>query len=149
MSEERGNRKTGEAPAVSAVLETCLYVEDLERAARFYEDLFGWKLMDGDSRLRAFGVAPGSVLLLFRRGATVQPVSAPGGVIPPHDGVSGSHVAFAIPEPDWDAWLERFEARGIAVERIVRWPRGGRSLYFRDPDQNLVELATPGVWPVY
>jgi catechol 2,3-dioxygenase-like lactoylglutathione lyase family enzyme len=89
------------------------------------------------------------VLLLFRRGATAQAVSTPGGVIPGHDGVSGGHVAFAIPAADWDAWLRRLEERGITVEKIMRWPPGGQSLYFRDPEQNLVELATPGLWAVY
>jgi catechol 2,3-dioxygenase-like lactoylglutathione lyase family enzyme len=63
--------------------------------------------------------------------------------------VSGGHIAFSISAADWDAWLRRLEERGIAVERIVRWPRGGRSLFFRDPEQNLVELATPGLWAVY
>ena len=149
MSDARGREGSTGAPAVTAVLETCLYLEDLDRASRFYETLFGWKLMDGDQRIRAYGVAPGSVLLLFKRGATAKPVSTPGGVIPGHDGVSGGHIAFSIPATDWDAWLDRLEERGIKVEQIVRWPRGGQSLYFRDPEQNLVELATPGLWAVY
>jgi len=149
MSDERRKANTSELPTVTAVLETCLYLDDLERASQFYEDLFGWKRMDGDYRFRAYGVAPASVLLLFKRGATAQPVSTPGGVIPAHDGVSGGHIAFSIPAADWDAWLRRLEEHGITVERIVRWPRGGQSLYFRDPEQNLVELATPGLWTVY
>jgi len=136
-------------PAVRGVLETCLYVEDLDGASRFYEGLFGWSPMFGDERLRAYGVAPGSVLLLFRSGATAEPVSTPGGIIPAHDGIAGGHVAFAIAPSEWDAWMARLEEQGIAVERIVNWPRGGRSLYFRDPEQNLVELATPGLWAVY
>jgi len=136
-------------PAVTAVLETCLYLDDLDRASHFYEELFGWKRMNGDDRLRAYGVAPGSVLLLFKKGATREPAAVPGGVIPPHDGVPGGHVAFSIAEKDWEPWMQRLGERGIAVERIVRWPRGGRSLYFRDPEQNLVELATPGLWDVY
>lgn len=136
-------------PTVTGVLETCLYVENLDRAARFYEDLFGWKPMDGDARLRAFGVAPGSVLLLFRRGSTREPVQVPGGVIPAHDGSGQLHIAFAIAAADWECWKNRIEARGIPIERTVRWPRGGQSLYFRDPDANLVELATPGIWAVY
>jgi catechol 2,3-dioxygenase-like lactoylglutathione lyase family enzyme len=136
-------------PAVTGVLETCLYAEDLDRAVQFYENLFGWKLMVGDERIRAYGVAPGSVLLLFRRGASREPVTVPGGVIPAHDGVGGGHLAFAIAAAEWDAWQRRLEERQIPVERIVHWPRDGRSMYFRDPDQNLVELATPGLWAVY
>jgi len=105
--------------------------------------------MDGDARLRAYGVAHGSVLLLFQRGATREEVQTPGGVIPPHDGKGQLHIAFAIAAAEWDAWKKRVEERGVPVERIVKWPRGGQSLYFRDPDGNLVELATPGLWNVY
>jgi len=136
-------------PTVTAVLETCLYVDDLESASNFYEELFGWERMFGDERMRAYGVAPGSVLLLFRQGATRDAVRVPGGVIPAHDGVGGGHVAFAIAAEDWDEWKQRLGARGIAIEHVVNWPRGGRSLYFRDRDRNLVELATPGLWAVY
>jgi len=149
MSDKRVQEKTKEIPLVAGVLETCLYAEDLDRAAHFYEDLFGWKPMSGDDRLRAYGVAPASVLLLFRRGATRGPVQVSGGVIPAHDGVGGGHLAFAIAAAEWDGWMRRLEERGISVERIVEWPQGGHSLYFRDPDRNLVELATPGLWAVY
>jgi catechol 2,3-dioxygenase-like lactoylglutathione lyase family enzyme len=136
-------------PAVSGVLETCLYVEDLDAVARFYEELFGWKPMFGDSRIRAYGVNKGSVLLLFRSGASREPVSTPEGVIPPHDGVPGGHVAFAIAAQDWDAWMRCLEERGVAIEEVIRWAGGGQSLYFRDPEGNLIELATPGLWAVY
>jgi len=27
--------------------------------------------------------------------------------------------------------------------------RGGHSIYFRDPDGHLLELATPGLWAIY
>ena len=149
MSGKREQESASGRPSVSAVLETCLYVDDLDEASRFYEGLFGWMQMVGDERMRAYGVAHGSVLLLFKRGATAQPVTTPGGIIPAHDGVPGGHIAFAIAGSDWDPWLRRLKERGVSVERIVNWPRGGRSLYFRDPEQNLVELATPGLWAVY
>jgi catechol 2,3-dioxygenase-like lactoylglutathione lyase family enzyme len=149
MRDEARKRNTREQPTVTGVLETCLYAGDLDRTAKFYEDVFGFSLMDGDARLRAYGVAHGSVLLLFQRGATRQAVQTPGGVIPGHDGQGQLHIAFAIAAEEWDAWKKRVVERGIAVERIVKWPRGGQSLYFRDPDGNLVELATPGLWAVY
>jgi len=136
-------------PRVTAVLETCLHVEDVERSARFYEDLFGFTRMAGDGRFCAFDVARGSVLLLFRRGGTLEPVQVPGGLIPPHDGSGHMHFAFAIQAADHNAWLKRLESAGVAIESRVRWEEGGESIYFRDPDQHLVELATPGIWPNY
>jgi catechol 2,3-dioxygenase-like lactoylglutathione lyase family enzyme len=134
---------------VTGVLETCLHVEDLERSARFYEDLFSLKRMAFDARFCAFDVSPGGVLLLFRRGGTLEPVQLPGGVIPPHDSSGRLHFAFAIRAEDLPAWLDRLSRAGIAIEGRVRWERGGESIYFRDPDQHLVELATPGIWPNY
>jgi len=136
-------------PEITGVLETCLYAEDLDRVARFYEDLFGWKPMAGDARFRAYGVNAGSVLLLFKKSATREAVVTPDGVIPPHDGVPGGHMAFAVAKQNWEPWLHLLEERSIAIERIVRWHRGGQSLYFRDPEGNLIELATPGLWAVY
>ena len=43
-------------------------------------------------------------------------------------------------------WLA---ANGLAIEEEREWPRGGTSLYFRDPDGHLLEVATPGVWSIY
>jgi catechol 2,3-dioxygenase-like lactoylglutathione lyase family enzyme len=133
-------------PAVTGVLETALYVADLARAAEFYESLFGFAKLDGDARFTALEVPGRQVLLLFRRGAGTEPVRLPGGVIPAHDGAGRLHLAFAVPEADLAAWEARLAARGIALEGRVRWPRGGTSIYFRDPDGHLVELATPGLW---
>jgi len=67
----------------------------------------------------------------------------------PHDGDGELHVAFAIPSAElanWESWLQ---TRGIAVEEKRTWELGGWSLYFRDPDRHLVELATPGTWSAY
>jgi catechol 2,3-dioxygenase-like lactoylglutathione lyase family enzyme len=105
--------------------------------------------MLGDARFCAFDVARGSVLLLFRRGGTLDPVRVPGGIIPPHDGSGHLHLAFAIRAEDFDAWLHRLKDTGIAIESRVKWEAGGESIYFRDPDEHLVELATPGIWPNY
>ncbi len=137
------------SPRVTGVLETCLPVEDVAGAARFYEELFGFRRMVSNERLCAFDVARRSVLILFRRGGTLEPVVIPGGVIPPHGGSGPLHFAFAIPAEDLRAWEQRLTDAGIAIESRVRWELGGESLYFRDPDNHLVELATPGTWPSY
>lgn len=47
---------------------------------------------------------------------------------------------------DIDAWKTRLNEAGVAVESTVDWPGGNFSYYFRDPDNHLVELITPGQW---
>jgi catechol 2,3-dioxygenase-like lactoylglutathione lyase family enzyme len=131
------------------ILETCLHVGDLEAAIAFYQRLFGFEIMARDDRFCAFNVAPRDVLLLFKRGASTKPMPVPGGIIPPHDGQGRMHIAFAIAAQDLAGWESRLISQEIAVESTVHWPEGGTSLYFRDPDQHLVELATPGIWPNY
>jgi catechol 2,3-dioxygenase-like lactoylglutathione lyase family enzyme len=136
-------------PHVTGVLETCIHVEDLVRSADFYERLFGFRRLACDERLCAFDVAGRDVLILFRRGGTSEPVTLPGGVIPPHGGSGQLHFAFAIPEEDLRAWEHRLNEEGVKIESRVKWSLGGESLYFRDPDGHLVELASPGIWAIY
>jgi catechol 2,3-dioxygenase-like lactoylglutathione lyase family enzyme len=136
-------------PAVVAVLETGLYVDDLQRAVEFYDRLFGFPKMFRDDRLCSYNVSSRSVLLLFRKKATLEPMQMPGGILPPHDGEGQQHMAFSITADAWDGWISRLRELKIAAESIVNWEAGGRSVYFRDPDGNLLELATPGIWPIY
>lgn len=134
---------------VRGLLESSLYVGDVERARAFYVDLFGFPVLTADDRLCALDVAGGAVLLLFRKGGTDQDVRIPGGVIPGHHGEGHLHLAFAVAADELAGWEARLGERGIAIESRTSWPRGGLSIYFRDPDQHLVELVTPGVWATY
>lgn len=136
-------------PKLGGVIETSLYVDDLGRAARFYEQVLGLAAMAADGRFRAYDVGGRSVLLLFRRGATAETVQLPGGTIPPHDGHGRLHVAFAVAADALPAWERRLAEHGVAVEGRTDWPRGGHSIYVRDPDGHLLELATPGLWPIW
>jgi catechol 2,3-dioxygenase-like lactoylglutathione lyase family enzyme len=137
------------APKIAGVLETALYVEDLDRAAAFYEDVLGLKLINKDQRFAGYMAGPRSVLLLFKRGSTLETVHLPGGTIPPHDGQGTLHVAFAIDADALAPWEAHLGTHDIAIEGRTDWPRGGKSIYFRDPDNHLLELATPGLWPNY
>ncbi|HZZ24375.1 MAG TPA: VOC family protein [Roseiarcus sp.] len=134
------------APAIEGVLETSLYARDLKRTAAFYRDLFGFKALVDSPRLVAFEIAQRSVLLVFQAGATEQDVVDPGGTIPGHDGRGRLHLAFSIGADDLGAWRKRLAERGVDIVGEYRWPRGGTSLYMRDPDGALVELATQGLW---
>ena len=84
-------------PRVSGILESSLYVADLDRSREFYQRLFGFEQFMCDGRMCALGVPGEQVLLLFRHGATDQPAPAPGGFIPPHHGRGALHLCFAIP----------------------------------------------------
>jgi catechol 2,3-dioxygenase-like lactoylglutathione lyase family enzyme len=136
-------------PQLDAVLETALYVDDLDRAVRFYSDVLELKPLYQDSRLSAFSVGDRNVLLLFPRGGSLETVHMPGGTIPPHDGAGPLHIAFAIAKDELPKWEERLRDNNIAIEGRTRWKRGGESIYFRDPDGHLLELATPGLWTIY
>jgi catechol-2,3-dioxygenase len=136
-------------PRIRRVLETAVYCDDLHRTAEFYKRLLDAEPMLEGERLVALDAGGGTVLLLFQRGKSTQPLQLPTGVVPAHDGHGPSHFAFAIDAADFPAWESRLSALAIPIESKVRWNAGGRSLYFRDPDGRSVELATQGTWPNY
>jgi catechol 2,3-dioxygenase-like lactoylglutathione lyase family enzyme len=136
-------------PEITGIKETCLYVNDLARAVAFYERVLALRRMAGDERFCALSVADNHVLLLFKKGASNQVMPVPGGAIPPHDSDGPAHIGFAIPSDSLAGWERVLAENGVAIESRVTWPRGGRSIYFRDPDGHAVEFLTPGVWPIY
>lgn len=134
---------------LDGVLETALYVDDLARARAFYEDVLRLAVLYEDSRMCAFSVGGRSVLLLFPRGGSLKTVVMPGGTIPPHDGSGPLHIALAVSATQLRAWEGHLTTNGVAIEGRTTWKRGGESIYFRDPDGHLLELATPGLWAIY
>jgi catechol 2,3-dioxygenase-like lactoylglutathione lyase family enzyme len=133
---------------VRRVLETALDCDDLPASAAFYTRLMAATPMLQTERLVAIDAGEGTVLLLFQKGAA-PPLLMPGGLIPGHDAGGPGHLAFAIDAADLSAWEARLAELAVAIESRVTWERGGLSIYFRDPDNRLVELATPGLWPSY
>jgi catechol 2,3-dioxygenase-like lactoylglutathione lyase family enzyme len=138
-----------DTPPIRRVLETSLYVADLVRSRAFYTQLMGFPVFLEDARMVALGVPGGGVLLLFRHGGSQAGSDMPEGHVPGHDGAGRLHLAFAIGPADLAAWEAHLAAQGVTVESRITWPRGGTSLYFRDPDDHSVEVATPGLWPNY
>ena len=130
-------------PPLEGILETAIYVDDVDRAVAFYRDVLGLAIVDVSQRLTALAAGPRQLLLVFKRGASVRlPLT-------PHDASGHQHVAFSIPASALEAWEPWLVEHGVAVIEKKRWDRGGTSLYFHDPDGHLLELATPGVWSVY
>jgi catechol 2,3-dioxygenase-like lactoylglutathione lyase family enzyme len=124
------------------VVETGIYVDDLDRAEAFYRDVLGLAVLGREAgRHVFFRVGAGSVLLAFNAAATLR-----GDQLPAHGARGPGHFALGIPAGSLEEWKQRLAAYGVAVEQEVAWPRGGRSIYFRDPAGNSVELLTPGLW---
>lgn len=136
-------------PPLNGMLEYGLYVDDVARAAEFYERVFGGRVMVAKERMAALDVEGRAVLLLFKKGASADPIPIDEGVLPGHDGEGTQHFAFAIEADDLDAWEAWLAENGIEIEGRMSWESGGKSLYFRDPDQHCVEVATRGTWEIY
>jgi len=128
-------------PRLTRVLETVLYFADQDRSERFYRDLLGLKLLDREPGRSLFFRAGDSVFLLFDASETAR-----AGALPPHGATGPVHTCFQVPAEDYDSWRDYLGACGVPVIREVRWPLG-RSLYFHDPDGNLLELADADIWP--
>ncbi|WP_128294063.1 VOC family protein [Afifella aestuarii] len=141
------NVEKAATPKIEGILETAVYVADLAAAHAFYGEALGLERMTGTSRMMTYAVGPSEVLLVFHRGDTLEDTKTAGGVIPGHHSEGPAHFAFRIATDSYGQWKRHLQATDIAILSEVSWPRGGRSLYFRDPDGNVVELATRGLWP--
>lgn len=127
---------------LSQLSEAAIYMNDLQAAEQFYHGILGLELI---SRMEDRGLA-------FRCGATVLLVFDPARTripdagVPTHGATGEGHIAFVVDDSELDVWRDRLAQCGIPVEAEVNWPTGGRSLYFRDPARNVVELAPPTLW---
>jgi len=129
-------------PAIVGVVETCVYADDLENAERFYGECLGLTLAAREpGRHVFFQVGDRNMLLVFRAEASRR-----GDSLPPHGATGSTHLALGIAAEDLEAWRNHLQRHGVQIEQQQEWRGGGRSLYFRDPAGNLVELITPCVW---
>ncbi len=127
---------------IKAVVETAIYVDDLQAAEDFYRAVLGLRVIGKEpDRHVFFQVGEGSVLLAFRAENSLK-----GDQLPSHGATGPGHFALGVEAEAFDAWRKLLHGHGVTMEQEVEWPRGGKSLYFRDPAANSVELVTPGVW---
>jgi catechol 2,3-dioxygenase-like lactoylglutathione lyase family enzyme len=134
-------------PSTSRIIETALYVADVDKAAAWYRDIFNFPIIfQQEKRLRVLQVGHEQVLLLFREGGSLTPTALPGGVIPAHDGSGPAHIAFAMRMADAEEWVKHLKARGVDIESRVDWGKDDLSLYFRDLDNHVLELISGDYW---
>jgi catechol 2,3-dioxygenase-like lactoylglutathione lyase family enzyme len=129
---------------IQGVLETSVYADDLDAADRFYQRVLGLHRHARVDDRHLFFRCGDDMFLVFRTDRTSEPDST----VPPHGATGPSHVAFSVHESSIDAWRHRLLGMGVEIEAEVEWPRGGHSLYFRDPAGNSLELASPRIWGI-
>ena len=129
------------------VLESALYAENLEETARFYAEVMRLERIAAVEGRHVFFRADKGVLLLFRPQATREPPPPDARVpVPPHGATGPGHLCFAGSAEEIERWRERLAEAGVAIEADFDWPQGGRSIYFRDPAGNSIEMAEPRIW---
>lgn len=134
-------------PEIQGIVETVLYTDDLDASAAFYAGVLGLELIASHDGMRVFKAGTSQNLLLFDRREAETDKSLRGGMVPGHRCDGPAHIAFHIAVADYGEWVEALRANDVAIASEVTWPGGGRSLYFDDPADNVIELATPGLWP--
>jgi catechol 2,3-dioxygenase-like lactoylglutathione lyase family enzyme len=128
---------------ILGVYETVLYAPDPPTAAAFYRDALGLEQLEEPDDLSAvFRLPAGHVLLIFNPLMS----SRPGRPVPSHGSAGAGHIAFAIEAGTYEDILTSLSDKGIQIEREIEWERG-RSVYFRDPAGNSVELVDGDIWP--
>jgi catechol 2,3-dioxygenase-like lactoylglutathione lyase family enzyme len=128
-------------PVIHGLLEIGIYRPDLAALERFYTEVFGLSvIMRTGDRLVALRCGH-AALILFDPATTREP-----GMVPEHGASGAGHIAFVMPDEEYDTWRRHLGRHGVEIEREVRWPEGGVSLYVRDPAGNSVELAPPHIW---
>ena len=128
-------------PPLAGVLETVLYAGDLDAAEAFYGRVLGLVLDSSQPGLFRFFRAGPAMLLIFDPDAAGRNRN-----VPPHGAKGPGHACFAVAEATLDGWRAWLLSQGVAIEHEQAWPRGGRSLYVRDPAGNSIEFATPRIW---
>ncbi len=125
-------------------------VSDLERTTSFYRDVLGLRLVhegasddDPDARHFWFSAgdgAPGTLISFLEYPALQRGTVGVGSV---------QHFAFVVESAEEQvAWRDYLRGRGVQCTDVFE--RGGfRSIYLRDPDEHIVEIATrgPGLTP--
>jgi len=127
---------------VTEILETCLYVDDLDAAEDFYSRVLGLQRYSRVEGRHVFFRCGNRMFLLFNPSETQRA----SGDFPTHGATGEGHVAFTMQDDQIAAWRTHLQKHGVDIETEVTWPGGGYSIYFRDPAGNSVELATEAVW---
>src|SRR5262245_24474322 len=104
-------------PGFNGVLETALYVDDLDKAEDFYGRILGLpKIFSVPGRQLVF-CCQDSILLVFRPDHTERErVVINGGAIPLHGARGSGHMAFRVAREGLEHWRVHFIRTGVSIE---------------------------------
>ncbi|WP_370273227.1 VOC family protein [Pseudooceanicola nitratireducens] len=134
------------ASPFDGILEAALYAEDLDAAEAFYGGILGLEKITRVEDRHVFFRVGQTVLLIFNPARTAAGGSNPALPVPPHGAQGPGHLCLRATAPQIATWVQTLETRGIAIEADFHWPNGARSIYFRDPAHNSIEIAEPRLW---
>jgi catechol-2,3-dioxygenase len=136
-------------PKVIKLVETSIYVSDLERSESFYTRVLGLEVFTRDIPRDVFLKTGRSMFLIFNPAYLRKEKEREGdAAIPQVYEVGKTHIAFEIDRNDFEGWKDLLSKNGVTIEHEKTWENEQRSIYFRDPDGNVVELVESGNWPV-
>lgn len=132
---------------INGVLETCLYAEDLNAAESFYTGVLGLKQVSAEEGRHLFFKCGRGMLLIFNPEHTLQEQTfVNGSPVPLHGSKGPGHLALSINADDHQYWERRLKKHRVEIESKVEWPNGYKSIYFRDPAGNSLEIVSAGLW---
>jgi catechol 2,3-dioxygenase-like lactoylglutathione lyase family enzyme len=123
------------------IKESCLYIDNLELAENFYGTQLGMPVISKVKGRHIFFRVGTSVLLCF-----IPEVTRREQHLPPHYADGKQHIAFEVPESQYEAWKEKIREMGIAISHVQEWGSGRNSFYFEDPFGHVLEIVPPGIW---
>ena len=128
---------TPEVAWPGGIVAVTLFVEDLEKAKRFYQDVFQLPVFfeDDNSAVFRFGETLVNLLAVNEAPGLIAPaqVAAPG---------VGARSQFTLGVADVDATCDRLRARGVELlNGPMDRPWGIRTASFRDPGGHIWEIA--------
>ncbi|WP_081710259.1 VOC family protein [Arthrobacter sp. 35W] len=137
MTEQQSDNQPGTASWPRGVSAITLFVDDLDLAKSFYQEVFGLPVVfeDADSAVFAF---PNTLVNLLATGAAVELIE-PAAVGGPH---SGARAQFTVEVDDVDAACAELARRGVALlNGPMDRPWGIRTASFQDPSGHIWEIA--------
>lgn len=129
------------------IVETCIYSSKLKEMKDFYINKLGLDFVSEENGRHVFLKAGKSMLLIFNPKSTLNDSVS---IFPIHGAITPPsivHFALEINTADYEKWKDILSKKQINIEKELKIGNS-RSIYFRDPSGNVVELITENAWPI-